>query len=59
MMAKMDKFGFFRGRGSKQRADKITRSLNKSFKLTGGGYKAYTMKGISTRGYRPTIEKKK
>ncbi|MCP4269330.1 MAG: hypothetical protein GY777_27795 [Candidatus Brocadiaceae bacterium] len=56
-MAKMDKHGFFTGRGSKQKADKITRFLNKSFKLTGGKYKAITLK--SGKSYTPLIEKKK
>jgi hypothetical protein len=56
-MAKMDKHGFFTGRGSKQKADKITRFLNKSFKLTGGKYKARTLK--AGKSYTPLIEKKK
>jgi len=56
-MAKMDKFGFFSGRGSKQRADRITRFLNKSFSLTGDKYGAKTLK--SGKEYKPIINKKK
>ena len=56
-MAKMDKFGFISGRGSKQRADNITRVLNKSLLRTGNKYKATTLK--SGTKYKPTISKKK
>ena len=56
-MAKMDKFGFFSGRGAKQRAMSITKSLNRSFRLTGGKYKASTLR--IGKEYRPIIEQVK
>lgn len=56
-MAKQDRSGFFTGRGAKQRADKITRQLNASFKATGGKYRASTLKSGKT--YFPLIEKRK
>ena len=56
-MARMDKFGFFSGRGAKQRADRITRSLNRSFRLSGGKYKASTLR--IGKEYRPIIEQLK
>ena len=58
-MARIDKFGWIRGRGSKQKASKIVRNLNKMFGGTGDKYKASLLGGKGSRGYYPLIEKRK
>ena len=54
-MAKKDKFGWYSGRGAKQKVSKIVRMLNESFSQTGGKYTANLLRW--GRIYYPSIEK--